>query len=99
MQVQPTFLLDASTLTAIGAVLGALAGTIGFLFRALIAAKDAHITALEQRMKDEAAASQREVEAQRAVLLAEIQKLREDRDYFRQLVLAQTGAERRRPLA
>ena len=99
MQVQPTFLLDASTLTAIGAVLGALAGTIGFLFRALVAAKDAHIAGLEKRLVEEAAAAQREVEAQRAVLLAEIQKLREDRDYFRQLLLSQSGAERRRPPA
>ena len=37
---EPLFQLNGSTLAGIGAVLGALAGGISFLFKALITAKD-----------------------------------------------------------
>lgn len=85
MSGQPSFTLDGSTLLTIGAVIGSLAGTIGFLFRALIAAKDARIAALEN-----------ELVAQRQVLLQQIETLRADRDRFRDAVLA-ARAERTRP--
>ena len=76
MTVQPTFVLDSSTLLTIGAMIGALAGAIGFLFRALIASKDDQIAALI-----------REIAAQRTVMLGEIEALKRDRDYFRELVV------------
>jgi len=76
--VQPSFVLDSSTLAVIGALIGSLAGAVGFLFRQLIASKDAQMAALF-----------REMESQRAVMMAEIQALKADRDYFRGIVLEQ----------
>lgn len=76
MTVQPTFVLDGSTLAAIGGVIGALAGAITFLFRQLIASKDAQIAALIAEMRD-----------QRAVMMEQIEALKRDRDYFRDLVI------------
>jgi len=72
--MEPVFTLSGSTLAAIGAVLGALSGAITFLFRQLVASKDAQIAALA-----------REIEAQRTVMMAEIHSLKSERDYFRDL--------------
>lgn len=78
--VGPSFALNASTLAVIGALLGALAGTISFLFRALVQAKEQHIATVV-----------RELEQQRAVMMAEIAALKVDRDYFRDLAMAGRG--------
>ncbi|HKE98032.1 MAG TPA: hypothetical protein VKG45_03755 [Actinomycetes bacterium] len=78
--VGPSFALNASTLAVIGALLGALAGTISFLFRALVQAKEQHIATVIK-----------ELEQQRAVMMAEIAALKLDRDYFRDLALAGRG--------
>ncbi|HKA95280.1 MAG TPA: hypothetical protein VKD66_03355 [Streptosporangiaceae bacterium] len=72
--MEPVFTLSGSTLAAIGAVLGALSGAITFLFRQLVASKDAQIASLKQ-----------EIEAQRGVMMAEIHSLKQERDYFRDL--------------
>ena len=94
MSAQPSFVLDGSTLLTIGGVIGTLCGAIGFLFRSLISAKDQQIAAMAASTEARLAQSQREMEAQRAVMLAELEKLRIDRDYFRGLVVG-TGTERR----
>lgn len=48
------FELNGSTLVGIGTVLGALAGAVSFLFKALITAKDEHIRELRQRIEAQA---------------------------------------------
>ena len=86
--IQPSVVLDPSTLAVIGALIGSLGGALGFLFRALIASKDAQIEAMKLSVAEQLAAARRETEAQRAVMLAEIQALKTDRDYFRSLAIA-----------
>jgi hypothetical protein len=83
--VDPSFTLNGQTLLSIGAIIGTLAGTITFLFRKLIEAKDSRIAALE-----------REMLAQREVMLAEINALRADRNYFRDLIVAERRERRER---
>lgn len=83
MENAPSFALNAATLTVIGALIGSLAGAISFLFRQLVAAKDVHIAGVT-----------REMEQQRAVLLAQIEALKSDRDYFREMALRDRGLGR-----
>jgi uncharacterized membrane-anchored protein YhcB (DUF1043 family) len=74
--VTPTFVLDTSILVGAATVVGSV---IGFLFRALMAAKDAQI-----------AAQQVDMEKQRTILLAEITALKIDRDFWRDRALSGT---------
>lgn len=48
--MDPAFTLSGSTLAAIGTVLGALSGAITFLFKQLVASKDAQIRAQQEEI-------------------------------------------------
>lgn len=72
MEIQPTFILDGSTLATMGGVILSLTGAILALFRALIVSKDQQINS-----------QFREMESQRKVMMEEIQQLKVDRNYFR----------------
>lgn len=116
-ELQPSFVLDGSTMLSIGAMGGTLIGAISILFRLLIASKDAQIATLTTSTERQIAAAkeandariaqllastdrqiaaaQKEVESQRAVMMAEIQALKIDRDYFRGLALGKVPDRRR----
>lgn len=66
------FVLNGSTLAAIGALLGALSGAITFLFKALMASKDAEIAAIMEINKR---------------LVLERDARASERDYFRDALL------------
>lgn len=83
MQVQPSFVLDGSTLAAIGAILGALTGAITFLFRQLITAKDAQIAALLTDMKE-----------QRTTMMTQIEELKVERNHFRDIAMERRAVSR-----
>jgi ABC-type lipoprotein release transport system permease subunit len=83
MTVQPTFVLDGATLAAIGAIIGTLAGAISFLFKQLISAKDAQISALIADMKD-----------QRDTMMVQIEELKVERNHFRDRLIEQRRAPR-----
>jgi len=81
--------LTGTTMTVVVAVIGSLAGAISYLLKALLAAKDVQIASVT-----------REMEQQRAVMIAQIETLKLDRDYFRELVMGERAARsRRRPTA
>lgn len=94
MQPVPSFALDGSTLLTMGGVLGTLISAIALLFRQLMAAKDSQITLLIKSMEMQAAASAKETENQRIVMMTEIQALKADRDKYRDIVF-EAARERR----
>lgn len=73
------FELNGSTLVGIGAVLGALAGAISFLFKVVIEAKDAHLKDKDLHI---------------STLMDRIVGLAEDRDYWRDVALGRTATDK-----